>query len=59
MKREAKQHVKDMMENGAYGQSRYTIEADTQRIDNDSTTKKKMSPRSLAKVKFQTQKKIR
>ena len=29
MKREAKQHVKEMMENGAYGQSRYTIEADT------------------------------
>ena len=59
MKKEAKAHVKEQIENGAYGQSRYTIEADVHRIDSENTTKKKMSPRSLAKVKFQTNKRIR
>lgn len=54
MKKEAKAHVKEQIENGGgvYGATRYTIEADVNRVDNENTTKKKMSPRSLAKVKF-------
>jgi len=52
MKREAKQHVKEVQE--SQQQRQFNLETEPPRPEGDQSVKKKMSPRTLNKVKFHT-----